>query len=263
MCRERRLPTEIAHPKVAVMLSPRNGFPLASPTPFPYCSRKRCACAQSSWMSESSHLGAAAGAPPPHDSDAGAEALEGSASGFPPVPVRYRYDGWLPDKQTDFIERLADCGCVEEAARSVGMSRNSAYALRRRIDAQAFRLAWDAAMDAAVARLNDAAMARAINGVAVPIFHGAEQVGERRHFDERLTMLLLRYRNPTRYGKWQDRMESRQHSEGPVMILVHRLARLMRAAYTAFDAAFDAAFDGKPPPDPEREIVEPHPIPFH
>lgn len=211
-------------------------------------------------MSKPTFESAAEGAlPPPSEAEADAEALDDVSSGFPPVPVRYRYDGWLPDKQTDFIERLADCGCVEEAARSVGMSRNSAYALRRRIDAQAFRLAWDAAMDAAVARLNDAAMARAINGVPVPIFHGAEQVGERRHFDERLTMFLLRYRDPTRFGKWQDRMEARQHSEGPVMLLVHRMARMMRAAYTAFDAAFD----GKPAPEPEREIVEPHPSTLH
>src|SRR5687768_6731516 len=87
------------------------------------------------------------------------------ALAFLPVGVRYRHDGWTPDKQVDFIGRLADCGCVEEAARSVGMSRNSAYALRRRDDAQAFRFAWDAAQDAAIVRLNDAALSRAINGV--------------------------------------------------------------------------------------------------
>ena len=201
-------------------------------------------------MSESFDPAAPDGVPPPPPSDA--QQPDDTSHAFNPVPVRYRYDGWVPEKQIEFIERLADCGCVDEAARSVGMSRNSAYALRRRIDAQAFRLAWDAAMDTAVARLNDAAMARAINGVPVPIFHGAEQVGERRHFDERLTMFLLRYRDPERYGKWQDRMEVRRHSEGPVMILIHRMARMMRAAY----AAFDAAFDGKLAPEPEWELVE-------
>ena len=170
---------------------------------------------------------------------------------FLPVGVRYRYDGWTPDKQLEFIERLADCGCVEEAARSVGMSRNSAYALRRRSDAQAFRLAWDAAMDAAVARLNDAAMARAINGVAVPIFQGGEQVGERRHFDERLTMFLLRYRDPVRYGKWLDRTDARQEPEGPTWILGYRILRMVRAAW----AAMDAAWRGEEAPPPGREWV--------
>lgn len=110
------------------------------------------------------------------------------AIAFDPVPLRYRHDGWTPDRQLEFIQALADTGCVDEACRAVGMSRNSAYELRRRPDAQAFRLAWRAAKDVMVERLDDAAMARAINGVPVPIFHNGEQVGERRHYDERLTM---------------------------------------------------------------------------
>lgn len=170
---------------------------------------------------------------------------------YGPVPVRYRHDGWVPDRQHQFIETLADCGCVDEAARAVGMSRNSAYALRRRPDAQAFRLAWDAAMDAAVARLRDAAMARAIHGVAVPVFHAGEQVGERRQFNERLTMFLLRSRAPEHYGKWRDRSEWHRHPEGPTMLLVYRVARMMRAAWRLFDAALA----GKEQPEPEFEIV--------
>jgi hypothetical protein len=185
--------------------------------------------------------------PPAPDTDAEDE----SSLDFPPVPVRYRYDGWTPDKQLEFVGRLADCGCVEEAASAVGMSRNSAYALRRRPDAQAFRLAWDAALDNAVARLNDAAMARAIKGVPVPIFHGGEQVGERRHFDERLTMFLLRYRDPVRYGKWIDQTSATQHPEGPVAMLGYRIGRLLRVAWKAFEAAMD----GLPAPEPERERI--------
>ncbi len=202
-------------------------------------------------MSDSSHPGAAAGAPP---SEPGTEVemRDGTAPDFCPVPVRYRYDGWVPDKQLEFIERLADCGCVDEAARAVGMSRTTAYALRRRPDAQAFRMAWDAALDAAVARLRDAALARAIHGVPVPIFRGGEQVGERRHFDERLTMFLLRYRDPVRYGKWLDKTETSQLSEGPVMVLANRMLRMARAA----TAAFNAAFDGKPAPEPEWDRIE-------
>lgn len=171
---------------------------------------------------------------------------------FDPVPVRYRHDGWTPDRQLAFIEALAGCGCVDEAASAVGMSRNSAYALRRRPDAQAFRLAWDAAMDHAVGRLSDAAMARAINGVAVPVFHNGEQVGERRHFDERLTMFLLRYRDPVRYGRWLDRMDARQHQDGPSAILSFRIGRMVRAAWLAFDAALR----GEPAPPPAPEPVD-------
>jgi hypothetical protein len=171
---------------------------------------------------------------------------------FEPVRLRYRHDGWTPDKQLEFIQALADCGCVDEAARRVGMSRNSAYELRRRPDAQAFRLAWRAAKDVMVERLDDAAMARAINGVPVPIFHNGEQVGERRHYDERLTMFLLRYRDPVRYGRWLDRVETRQHPEGPFVILSFRIGRMLRAAWRAFDAALR----GEPHPQPEPEPVD-------
>ncbi len=169
---------------------------------------------------------------------------------FGPVPVRYRHDGWVPDRQLAFIERLADCGCVSEAAKSVGMSRAAAYALRRRSDAQAFRLAWDAAMDTAVARLGDAALSRAINGVPVPIFQRGEQVGERRHFDERLTMFLLRYRDPSRYGKWIDRACGESHPDGPALQLAYRTGRMLRAGWKMFNAALR----GEAAPEPEPEV---------
>ena len=172
------------------------------------------------------------------------------ALAFQPVPLRYRHDGWTPDRQLDFIQALADCGCVDEAARAVGMNRSSAYALRRRHDALAFRLAWEAASDYSVARLGDAAMSRAINGVPVPIFHNGEQVGERRHFDERLTMFLLRYRDPVRYGRWLDRRDARQHQDGRTGILFLRMARMVRAAWRAFEAAVRGV--PAPPPEPEH-----------
>lgn len=67
-----------------------------------------------------------------------------------------------------------------------------------------FRLAWDAALDYALNRLEQAAIGRAINGVARPVFYQGEQVGEWREYDERLTMFLLRFRRRARYGAWLD-----------------------------------------------------------
>ncbi|HYD12784.1 MAG TPA: hypothetical protein VEC11_08045 [Allosphingosinicella sp.] len=189
--------------------------------------------------------------PPPEDPATPSDADEDDAL-FEPVLLRYRHDGWVPDKQLEFIQRLAECGCVDEACRAVGMSRDSAYALRRRPDAQAFRLAWAAAKDVMVERLDDAAMARAINGVPVPIFHNGEQIGERRHFDERLTMFLLRYRDPVRYGRWHDRLEEvSRHEDGPIGILSFRIARMLKAAWRQFNAALR----GERMPDPEPEPV--------
>lgn len=188
---------------------------------------------------------------PPEDEPAPADD-EADEAWFEPIRLRYRHDGWTPDKQLEFIQRLAECGCVDEACRAVGMSRDAAYALRRRPDAQAFRLAWAAAKDVMVERLDDAAMSRAINGVPVPIFHNGEQVGERRHYDERLTMFLLRYRDPVRYGRWQDRVEARQHPEGPIAILSYRIGRMLRAAWRLFEAALL----NRPAPEPEPEPID-------
>lgn len=142
---------------------------------------------------------------------------------FTAVPLRPRHDGWTADRQIAFIEALAECGCVDAACRRVGMQPSSAYALKRRHDALSFRQAWDHALDYAIGRLSDAAYSRALNGVARPVFHKGEQVGERRYFDERLTQFLLRYRDPLRYGAWHDKMIFQQASDGPADRLAHSL----------------------------------------
>ena len=134
-----------------------------------------------------------------------------TAPEFDPVALRARHDGWTPARQVDFIEALAAGGCVAEAARSVGMSKAAAYKLRARADAQAFRLAWDAAIDFAMAQLVDAAVGRAIHGVPVPIFHQGEQVGERRDYPEHLAMFLLAAHAPARFGR------QRQAEPAPLM----------------------------------------------
>lgn len=138
---------------------------------------------------------------------------------FDAVPVQPRHDGWTPEKQLAFIEHLAITGCVRSAAVLVGMSVQSAYALRQRTDATAFRIAWRIALDHGVERLADAAYARALHGTPRPVFYRGEQIGEVQHFDERLTMFLLRYRNPTRFGKWLDGMQAVQHPEAQGVLL--------------------------------------------
>lgn len=125
---------------------------------------------------------------------------------FEPVALRFRHDGWTAERQAAFIQALAECGCVAEACGRVGQSVGGAYSLRARPEAWSFRAAWDAALAHAIQRLSDAAFARALHGVSRPVFFQGEQIGERRHYDERLTTFLLRYRDPDRYGKWNDRM---------------------------------------------------------
>ena len=61
---------------------------------------------------------------------------------FTPVPSRARHDGWSSDDQRQFIARLACGHSVDEAAKALGHSRQSAYALRRRAGANEFAAAW-------------------------------------------------------------------------------------------------------------------------
>lgn len=126
---------------------------------------------------------------------------------------------------------LAQSGCVDEACKRVGMGRSSAYALRSREDAESFRAAWDAALDHAIQRLSDAAFSRAINGVSRPVYFQGEQVGEKVYFDERLTMFMLRYRDPMRYGRWRDQTRVDLGPDGAARYLWHLIDRMEQDAW--------------------------------
>jgi molybdenum-dependent DNA-binding transcriptional regulator ModE len=60
---------------------------------------------------------------------------------------RVRHDGWTPERQLAFMRVLSVTGQVSVAARTVGISRKSAYKLRDRPDAESFAQAWDIALN--------------------------------------------------------------------------------------------------------------------
>jgi hypothetical protein len=60
----------------------------------------------------------------------------------PPIPTP-RHDGWKVEKQKIFIRTLAMTRNVSRAAAAAGMSRESAYRLRRRADGAALARTWD------------------------------------------------------------------------------------------------------------------------
>ena len=62
---------------------------------------------------------------------------------FTPVRLRTRRDGWSPARQAAFLAQLFIRGSVAAAARAVGRSRASAYALRRKRGGESFASAWD------------------------------------------------------------------------------------------------------------------------
>lgn len=119
------------------------------------------------------------------------------------VPVRRkpRHDGWTEEKQRRFIEVLADTGLVGLAAKEVGMTRASAYRLRRAAHAGAFARAWDRARELAGALIEDIAFERAIEGVEVETYDGhGELAGARIVYNDRLLTFLLRHLRPEVYS---------------------------------------------------------------
>jgi hypothetical protein len=85
---------------------------------------------------------------------------------FTPVPLaRVRHDGWTPERQRCFLIALAAMGTVDSAAQAVGMSRISAYNLKKRVGAGSFAAEWDRAVGFGRSMTFDYAMERAINGV--------------------------------------------------------------------------------------------------
>lgn len=104
-----------------------------------------------------------------------------------------RRDGWTPERQRDFILALARIGLVTAAAREVGMSRKSAYALLERAGAESgFAKAWDAAIAEGQDKARGTAIDRALNGVEVPYFYRGTLRGMRRVYDDRLLIAALR-----------------------------------------------------------------------
>jgi hypothetical protein len=118
------------------------------------------------------------------------DAAQGAVPSFTPIQLAHRSDGWTPDRQRAFIEELADCGVIAEAAARVGMTEQTARRLRRRPDAAAFNKAWDAAIQLGGDRLRSIAYERAVNGTVRQRYYRGEVVGEERVYDNRLLIYL-------------------------------------------------------------------------
>jgi hypothetical protein len=100
-----------------------------------------------------------------------------------------------------FLRELAASQSVSQAAKSVGMSRQSAYKLRTRLAGTPFALAWEVALEAGLQQLAHALMDRALNGTEQPHYYHGELVGTTRKYDNRLAAWLLD--NPWKLGRHQ------------------------------------------------------------
>jgi hypothetical protein len=169
---------------------------------------------------------AAADAPPPPDPP-------GSRLDFEPIALARRSGGWSPGRQRDFIEALADCGIVREAAARVGMSEQSARRLRSRPDAAGFNAAWAAALQFGAEHLRSVAYERAVEGAIKSYFYHGRKVGEDRVYDNRLLLSLI------------------ARAESPVS------KADVRRVLDDWDGWMAAIEHGAPPPEPAHEDEAP------
>jgi hypothetical protein len=123
-----------------------------------------------------------------------------TAPDFTPVPMtRARHDGWTPQRQVAFLRALSLTGTVESAARMVAMSRKSAYQLRARAGAESFADAWDIALSSGRARMFDAMMETALNGVTTIKLKLGGSIEIERGPDRRLRTSQLKAPQPGEY----------------------------------------------------------------
>ena len=131
--------------------------------------------------------------PAPPQADPAAQADNAPRAYVPATPTRYtqRSDGWTPDRQRGFLERIAEGATVDEASASVGLSPGAAYTLRRRAAGAAFALGWDAAKLVARPIVAETLFVRAIAGQTERVTRPDGEVIERHRYDNRLAMSLL------------------------------------------------------------------------
>ena len=106
-----------------------------------------------------------------------------------PSPCDMRLTGWTPQVKCGFLEALARCGNVRNAAAFVSMSREGAYKLRRRD--RAFALAWEGALVQARKLAEDVLQDKALNGITEQLSYHGEVIDTRTRFHGRLLLALL------------------------------------------------------------------------
>jgi hypothetical protein len=132
--------------------------------------------------------------PPPEEAEVSAQPGPAEPRPMPRVDVP-RGDRWDKPMMVDFLRMLAATHSVSEAARSVGMSRQSAHKLRNRLKGQPFDIAWEAAFRHGYDNLAHAALELALEGEEVPHYHQGELVATHRKRYPHLMVSLLKMRN--------------------------------------------------------------------
>lgn len=103
---------------------------------------------------------------------------------------RQRHDGWNQQRLQRFLDVLAYCGCVEDAARVAGMSDTGARRLKKKFPL--FAAAWDQALARAQQGLIAIAYQRAVEGRETVIIRKGEEYERRIQPSDAILGLLIK-----------------------------------------------------------------------
>lgn len=195
--------------------------------------------------------------------------------GFAPyVHAAPRRNSITPDRQRAFIAELAACGIVTQAARAIGASLEALYRLRLMPGAEGFAAAWELAIDRGIARLEDCALERAIQGEERPIVSAGKLLGTWLYHDNKLLMFLLRQRRAERYGadvvpvsslkpghpvyeqlkqEWRGDQRSEQEIHESIDRMIDEMIERGRANQAIIDGEFDDLDDDDLDDEDDRE----------
>jgi hypothetical protein len=116
-----------------------------------------------------------------------------------PKPHRQRHDGFTPKKQRKFFKALKKTGCLSDAARAAGISRNTVR--RHRNKWPAFDAKVAAALKTAAGELDAIAWKRATEGAEEKVYREGRLVMTRVKPSDAMLRLLLQGANPAKYGR--------------------------------------------------------------
>lgn len=114
-------------------------------------------------------------------------------------PHRQRHDGFTPAKQRRFLKTLAKTGCLSDAARKAGISRNTVR--RHRLKWAAFEAKVQRALAMAGTELEAIAWQRAVEGVPEVVIRDGKVAWIKIKPSDAILRLLLQGANPRKYGR--------------------------------------------------------------
>lgn len=180
--------------------------------------------------------------------------------GFVPeeeAALRWRTDGWTPERQRRFLIVLSMTGSVTEACGEVGLSRESAYRLRRKPEGRLFARLWDAARLIARDRLADEAIERAMKGTVETVVYHGEEVGTRQRHDNRHLQWTLG-RLDREASRYEEQSAPARRAAGAFDALLEMLGGDAEDAETMLGVLDEDTGDQRwrrPPPEDEASLI--------